>query len=243
MKLPQKLTDEIQDLRLQRPSMPSLFPSRSLGCFLSPRGGSFLNRRGGARLSLRGHFERHGRALFVARAYLRHTERVVVGPFFVSKPQAHSPLVRSSRCPPRASLRRLPSAPLPPPVARVRPCARAPPPSKVRSPPRRRRAAKRATRAKTRAADDARPRAWRRTRRADPRRSRRHPFRDWPAFLVARRRAHLFTANRPLTRRPLVPPSAPPSTQFPAARLRRRAPPPPRPRPPRTSTGTTSGSV
>ena len=219
--------------------MRSLFPS--LGCFfyllrLLP------NRRGGARLSLRGHFERHGRALFVARAYLRHTERVVVGPPFVSKPQAHSPLVRSSRCPPRASLRRLPSAPLPPPVARVRPCARAPPPSKVRSPPRRRRATKRATRAKTRAADDACPRAWRRTRRADPRRSRRHPFRDWPAFLVARR-AHLFTANRPLTRRPLVPPSAPPSTQFPAARLRRRAPPPPRPRPPRTSTGTTSGLV
>ena len=97
-------------------------------------------------------------------------------------------------------------------------------------------------RAKTRAADDARPRAWRRTRRADPRRSRRHPFRDWPAFLVARR-AHLFTANRPLTRCPLVPPSAPTSAQFPAARPRRRAPPPPRPRPPRTSTGTTSGLV
>ena len=99
----------------------------------------------GARLSPRGHFERHGRALFVVRAYLRQKERVVVGPPFVPKPQTYSPRVRSSRCPPRASLRRLPSAPLPPPVARVRPCARAPPPSKVRSPPRRRRATKRAS--------------------------------------------------------------------------------------------------
>lgn len=87
----------------------------------------------GARLSPRGHFERHGRALFVVRAYLRQKERVVVGPPFVPKPQTYSPRVRSSRCPPRASLRRLPSAPLPPPVARVRPFARALPPSKVRS--------------------------------------------------------------------------------------------------------------
>lgn len=176
------------------------FPSP--GRFLS---GSSKSTRRSARLPARGHFERHGRALFVARAYLRHTERVVVGPPSVPKPQTHLPLVRSSRCPPRASLRRLPSAPLPPPVARVRPCARAPPPSKVRSLSRRRRASECPTRAKASAPDGARLRARRRARRADPRlRSRRDPSRDSPFFREPRKTDPKKTAvARPSPRRAL----------------------------------------
>ena len=110
---------------------------------------------------------------------------------------------------------------------------------------------KRATRAKAPAADHARLRV-RGARRADPRlRSRHHTFRDPRAssshgaklFLALAERVPRVAANRPLTRRSPVPPSAPSSAQFPAPRARRRAPPPPRPRPPRTSTGTPSGSA